>query len=148
MRTFFGSMRCFFCRDRMGNQNPWWRLLWSRCLFTHRGLNQHDCSLQAFNLEGNIHILIQIIMSIIPQGPMDDKWALVKVMVICRKGNEQLLKPGSLINTLRPRQNCRHFADNIFKWIFLNENVWISLYGPCMIVPHKWTKIYWLATAN
>ena len=22
------------------------------------------------------------------------------------------------------------------------------LYGPCMIVPHKWTKICWLATAN
>ena len=31
------------------------------------------------------------------------------------------------INTLRPRQNCRHFADDIFKSIFLNENVWISL---------------------
>ena len=23
-----------------------------------------------------------------------------------------------------------------------------GLYGPCMIVPHKWTKICWLATAN
>ena len=30
------------------------------------------------------------------------------------------------INTLRPRQNGRHFADDIFKCIFLNENVWIS----------------------
>ena len=29
-----------------------------------------------------------------------------------------------LINTLRPRQNVHHFAD-IFKCIFLNENVWI-----------------------
>ena len=29
------------------------------------------------------------------------------------------------INTLRPRQNGRHFPDDIFKWIFLNENVWI-----------------------
>ena len=28
-----------------------------------------------------------------------------------------------LINTLRPRQNCRHFPDDIFKCIFLNENV-------------------------
>ena len=28
------------------------------------------------------------------------------------------------INTLRPRQNGRHYADDIFKWIFLNENVW------------------------
>ena len=34
---------------------------------------------------------------------------------------------GSLaFNTLWPRQNGPHFADDIFKWIFLNENV-ISL---------------------
>ena len=31
------------------------------------------------------------------------------------------------INTLRPRQHGRHFADDTFKRIFLNENVWISL---------------------
>ena len=30
-------------------------------------------------------------------------------------------------NTLRPGQNCHHFADNIFKCIFVNENIWISL---------------------
>ena len=30
-------------------------------------------------------------------------------------------------NTLRPRQNGRHFADDIFKRIFLSENVWISM---------------------
>ena len=31
------------------------------------------------------------------------------------------------INTLRPRKNGRHFADDIFKRIFLNENVCILL---------------------
>ena len=31
------------------------------------------------------------------------------------------------VNTLRPRQNGRHFADDIFKCIFLNENVWIPI---------------------
>ena len=31
------------------------------------------------------------------------------------------------VNTLRPRQNGRHFADDTFKRIFLNENVWISI---------------------
>ena len=31
------------------------------------------------------------------------------------------------INTLRPRQNGRHFPVDISKWIFLNENVCISL---------------------
>ena len=30
-------------------------------------------------------------------------------------------------NTLRPRQNGRHFADDIFKCIFLNENSRISI---------------------
>ena len=35
-------------------------------------------------------------------------------------------KPFSL-NTLRPRQNGRHFADDTFKHIFLNENVRISI---------------------
>ena len=31
-----------------------------------------------------------------------------------------------IINTLRPRQNGWHFYDDIFKWIFLKENVWIQ----------------------
>ena len=29
------------------------------------------------------------------------------------------------LNTLRPRQNGGYFTDNIFKSIFLNENIWI-----------------------
>ena len=33
----------------------------------------------------------------------------------------------NMINTLRPRQNEHHFADDIFKFIFLNEKVRISL---------------------
>ena len=33
----------------------------------------------------------------------------------------------ALINTFRPRQNCRHFADDIFKCILLNKNVWILI---------------------
>ena len=31
------------------------------------------------------------------------------------------------LNTLRPRQNGRHFADDIFKRIFFNENIWIPI---------------------
>ena len=31
------------------------------------------------------------------------------------------------MNILRPRQNGRHFADGIFKCIFLNENIWFSI---------------------
>ena len=32
-----------------------------------------------------------------------------------------------LINAWRPRQNGRHFPDDIFKCIFLNENIWILI---------------------
>ena len=39
------------------------------------------------------------------------------------------------INTLRPKQNGRHFPDDIFKWIFLNENVWISINISLKFVP-------------
>ena len=33
----------------------------------------------------------------------------------------------TLVNTLRPRKNGRHFADDILKCIFLNENVLIPI---------------------
>ena len=39
------------------------------------------------------------------------------------------------VNTLRPRQNGRHFPDDIFKWIFLNENVRISINISLKFVP-------------
>ena len=38
-----------------------------------------------------------------------------------------MAKIQTLVNTLRSRQNGRHFADDIFKCIFLNENVSISI---------------------
>ena len=48
-----------------------------------------------------------------------------------------LIAPITLIsiNTLRPRQNGRHFADDIFKGIFFNENVWILIKISLKFVP-------------
>ena len=40
-----------------------------------------------------------------------------------------------LLNTLRPRLNGRHFPDDIFKCIFLNENAWISIKISLKFVP-------------
>ena len=40
-----------------------------------------------------------------------------------------------MFNTLRPRQNGRHFADDIFKRIFLNENARISIKISLKFVP-------------
>ena len=39
------------------------------------------------------------------------------------------------VNTLRPRRNEQHFADDIFKRIFFNENVWISIKISLQFVP-------------
>ena len=35
--------------------------------------------------------------------------------------------PKYSLNIKRPRKNYRHFADDIFKCILLNENIWISM---------------------
>ena len=39
------------------------------------------------------------------------------------------------LNTSRPGQNGRHFAYDIFKCIFLNENVWIPIKISLKFVP-------------
>ena len=39
------------------------------------------------------------------------------------------------LNALRPRQNDRHFPDDIFRCIFLNGNIWISLNISLKFVP-------------
>ena len=43
-------------------------------------------------------------------------------------------KPMTL-NTYRPRQYGRHFPDAIFRWLFLNKNVWISINISLKFVP-------------
>ena len=40
-----------------------------------------------------------------------------------------------MIDTLRPRQNGRHFTDDTFKRIFMNENVRISIKISLKFVP-------------
>ena len=53
------------------------------------------------------------------------------------------------INTLRPRQHGRHFADVTFKLIFLNENLWISIWlklvpkGPINNIPALVQTMAW-----
>ena len=78
----------------------------------------------------------------------DDKSTLVQIMAWCHQATSHYLSqcwPRSLlpygvtrlqwVNTLRPRQNGRHFADDIFKCIFLNENVWIPIKISMKFVP-------------
>ena len=55
-----------------------------------------------------------------------------------------------LTRTSRPRQNNHHFPDDIFKCIFLNENLWISIKcslrvpkGPTNNIPALVQKMAW-----
>ena len=49
--------------------------------------------------------------------------------------NPPMAMHNDILNTLRSRQNGQHFADDIFKCIFLNENVSISIEISLMFVP-------------
>ena len=50
------------------------------------------------------------------------------------------------VNTWRMRQNGSHFADDIFKCIFLNENVWVSLkFVPKVQINHIPTLVQMMA---
>ena len=58
------------------------------------------------------------------------------ILILIHIGNlEQIQQVISMFNTLRLRQNGRHFPDDIFKCIFLNENVWISIKISLKFVP-------------
>ena len=60
------------------------------------------------------------------------------------------------INTLRPIQNGRHFPGDIFKWIFVNVNVWISISislkfvarGPINNIPTLVQVMVWRRTGD
>ena len=51
-------------------------------------------------------------------------------------GTGHLQYVGGPFNTMRPRRNVQHFADDTFKCIFFNENVWISIKISLTFVPH------------
>ena len=48
-----------------------------------------------------------------------------------------------MVNTWSPRQNGRHFADDIFDCIFWNENVWITIKISLNCVPKCPIKKAW-----
>ena len=86
--------------------------------------------------------------------PFDDiiMWTMIlmschmvkSLQIISRSGTRRLTLWGPYLqiscrdwtfNTLRPRRNGQHFPDNIFKHIFFNENVWISIKSSLKFVP-------------
>ena len=75
------------------------------------------------------------------RGPWNPSWE-DKDMFIMHNHYHYCWCPASLqrqviFNTMRPRQNGRHFADDIFKCIFLNENIWILIKISLKFVPQR-----------
>ena len=69
-----------------------------------------------------IHLISLILFILVSPG----QW--------CRHSLNDLLHL-QLVNTLKPRRNEQHFADDIFKRIFFNKNVWISIKISLQFVP-------------
>ena len=49
----------------------------------------------------------------------------IQCRVVAVRGITELYWSFHRVNSLRPTQNRRHFADDVFKCNFMNENVWI-----------------------
>ena len=67
-----------------------------------------------------------------------EDFALKIASGMCQKvhgRHDRHLRSRIVVNILRPRQNWRHFADDIFKCVFLNENVWFPINISLKFVP-------------
>ena len=64
-------------------------------------------------------------LSLCPQIEKHLCWRLAAWYCIPISGNTRLRLTS--LNTLRPRRSRRHFADDSLRYIFLNENIWISI---------------------
>ena len=103
----------------------------------------HTCH-EIYVLRGTMLIIIfietttQILYRFNSFGLGDAIWrhrpwsTLAQVMAWCQPGNNPLPQ----LNSLRPRQNGRNFADDTFKCIFLNENISISIKISLKFVPN------------
>ena len=91
-------------------------------------------------VNGGWGISCEIALKWMPLDLIDDKSTLVQVMAWCRQATSHYLSqcwPRSMspngisrpqwVNILRPTRNDCNFANDLFKYIFLNENVWISI---------------------
>ena len=106
------------------------------CGLTHWGWDKMAAVLQTtFSNAFNIWVSIKVSLKFVPKGPINNTPALVQIMAWCRPGDKPLSEPMmnillthicvtrlQWVKSLRPEQNGHHFADNIFKCIFLNEN--------------------------
>ena len=65
-----------------------------------------------------------VIHTLLPASSLRTCWELVSVSMMLDDNN-----------TLRSRQKCRHYPDEFFKCIFVNETIWISITISLKFVP-------------
>ena len=107
-----------------------------------------DDTFKRIFLNENIRISTKNSLKFVPKGLINNIPALVLIMAWRRTGDKPLSEPMLVrslthicvtrpqwVNTLRLRQNGCHLADNTFKCIFWNENVWISIKISLKFVP-------------
>ena len=101
--------------------NGWnWTVLRPR----QNGRHFSEDTLQHIIVNENLWISIKISLKFVPEGQINNIPALVQIMAWCRPGDMPLFE---WVNTLRQRQNDQHLPEDIFKCIFLNENISIPI---------------------
>ena len=107
-----------------------------------------DNILKYIFLNGNIWISIKISIKCVPRGPINNNPDLVQILTWRPPGDKTWHEPMTVsllthmgvtrhhwVSTLMPRENVRHFSDDIFNYVFLNENVWIPIKISLKFVP-------------
>ena len=97
---------------------------WSRFIFIYHQINSVNKGLK-----------LRSISEITPGLLISFGWILTQYCLV-RSDQRTITEVNvSVFNTLRPKQNGRHFANAIFKCILLNENVWIPIKISLKFVP-------------
>ena len=118
-----------------GQMDKHWNLAWSATLQVSLGLNELPWSLLMrqiahFKLSLNYPFHEELWTNHVRM----EAWFGQNVSV-CDRNLPMIGCCYNTVNTLRPRQNGCHFADAIFKCIFLKENVWIPIKISLKFVP-------------
>ena len=100
------------------------------------GLHFADDIFKCIFFNENVWIPLKISLTFVPKDQINNIPALVQIMAWCRSGDKPFSEPMMVsflthicvtrpqwVNTLRQRQDGRHFPNNILKRIFFNENL-------------------------
>ena len=108
----------------------------------------------------NAWISLKISLKFVPKVPINTIPALVQIMAWRRPGDKPLSDPlmdnllthicvarPQWVNSSHPGQNCRHFADDTLRYIFVNEMFcilikihWILLLSVQMTITDYWFR--------